>query len=66
MDNGKPYSDALNADVALTIKCYRYYAGWADKLHGKTIPLGKYTMMHLVMLRGLSCCHFCDQSLVTF
>ena len=21
------------------IKCYRYYAGWADKIHGKTIPI---------------------------
>jgi aldehyde dehydrogenase (NAD+) len=39
LDNGKPYRDALNADLALTIKCYRYYAGWADKNHGKTIPV---------------------------
>jgi aldehyde dehydrogenase (NAD+) len=39
LDNGKPYKDALNADLALTIKCYRYYAGWADKNHGKTIPV---------------------------
>jgi aldehyde dehydrogenase (NAD+) len=39
LDNGKPYRDALNADLALTIKCYRYYAGWADKIHGKTIPV---------------------------
>jgi aldehyde dehydrogenase (NAD+) len=43
LDNGKPYADALNADLALTIKCYRYYAGWADKNHGKTIPVdGNY------------------------
>jgi aldehyde dehydrogenase (NAD+) len=39
LDNGKPYRDALNADLALTIKAYRYYAGWADKNHGKTIPV---------------------------
>ncbi len=39
LDNGKPYKDALNADLALTVKCYRYYAGWADKNHGKTIPV---------------------------
>jgi aldehyde dehydrogenase (NAD+) len=39
LDNGKPFRDALNADLALTIKCYRYYAGWADKIHGKTIPV---------------------------
>ncbi len=39
VDNGKPYNIALNADLALTVKCYRYYAGWADKIHGKTIPV---------------------------
>jgi aldehyde dehydrogenase (NAD+) len=39
LDNGKPYKDALAADLPLTIKCYRYYAGWADKIHGKTIPV---------------------------
>jgi aldehyde dehydrogenase (NAD+) len=39
LDNGKPYRDALNADLALTVKCYRYYAGWADKVQGKTIPI---------------------------
>jgi aldehyde dehydrogenase (NAD+) len=43
LDNGKPYRDALTADLPLTIKCYRYYAGWADKNHGKTIPVeGNY------------------------
>ena len=43
LDNGKPYPVALAADVALTVKCYRYYAGWADKIHGKTIPIeGNY------------------------
>lgn len=39
LDNGKPYSEALNVDVALTIKCFRYYAGWADKIQGKTCPV---------------------------
>merc|ERR1719348_1058525 len=39
LDNGKPFMDAFYADLALTIKCYRYYAGWADKNHGKTIPI---------------------------
>jgi aldehyde dehydrogenase (NAD+) len=43
LDNGKPYRDALTADLPLVIKCYRYYAGWADKSHGKTIPVeGNY------------------------
>ncbi|CAK9293599.1 unnamed protein product [Gordionus sp. m RMFG-2023] len=39
LDNGKPYSQSYNVDLGLTIKCYRYFAGWADKIHGKTIPL---------------------------
>ena len=43
LDNGKPYHVALAADLPLTIACYRYYAGWADKIHGKTIPVqGNY------------------------
>src|SRR5438309_6852475 len=43
LDNGKPLRDAQAADLPLTIKCYRYYAGWADKIHGKTIPVdGSY------------------------
>jgi aldehyde dehydrogenase (NAD+) len=43
LDNGKPLQDSLAADLPLTIKCYRYYAGWADKVHGKTIPVdGSY------------------------
>jgi aldehyde dehydrogenase (NAD+) len=39
LDNGKPYSVALAADLPLTIACYRYYAGWADKIQGRTIPI---------------------------
>jgi aldehyde dehydrogenase (NAD+) len=39
LDNGKPLRDSLAADLPLTIKAYRYYAGWADKIHGKTIPV---------------------------
>ena len=43
LDNGKPYHVARAADLPLTIACYRYYAGWADKIQGKTIPVqGKY------------------------
>jgi aldehyde dehydrogenase (NAD+) len=43
LDNGKPYHVARAADLPLTIACYRYYAGWADKIQGKTIPVnGRY------------------------
>jgi aldehyde dehydrogenase (NAD+) len=39
LDNGKPINEARTIDLPLVIECYRYYAGWADKIHGKTIPL---------------------------
>ena len=43
LDNGKPYAVASAADLPLTIACYRYYAGWADKVQGRTIPInGNY------------------------
>jgi aldehyde dehydrogenase (NAD+) len=40
LDNGKPLSYARAADINLVIKTLRYYAGWADKIHGATIPIG--------------------------
>lgn len=39
LDNGKVYKDSLNVDLPLTVACYRYFAGWADKIQGKTIPI---------------------------
>ena len=39
LDNGKPISVAKAVDVAKTVACYRYFAGWADKVQGKTIPI---------------------------
>lgn len=36
-DNGKPYSVALNEDLGEVASVLRYYAGWADKIHGQTI-----------------------------
>jgi aldehyde dehydrogenase (NAD+) len=38
LDNGKTKGFASAADVPLSHKTYRYYAGWADKLHGKVVP----------------------------
>jgi aldehyde dehydrogenase (NAD+) len=39
LDNGKPVSVAKAVDVAATVGCFRYFAGWSDKVHGKTIPI---------------------------
>jgi len=43
LDNGKPIGESMHADLPLVLQCYRYYAGWADKNHGSTIPVdGNY------------------------
>jgi aldehyde dehydrogenase (NAD+) len=39
LDNGKPYANSYSVDLELSLRCYRYYAGYADKNHGKTIPM---------------------------
>ncbi len=43
LDNGKPISEARAGDLPLVIDVLRYYAGYADKIHGQTIPIrGNY------------------------
>lgn len=37
LDNGKPFNDAIG-DVEECMAILRYYAGFTDKIHGKTIP----------------------------
>ncbi|XP_042498499.1 aldehyde dehydrogenase family 2 member B7, mitochondrial [Macadamia integrifolia] len=37
-DNGKPFEQAAKAEVPMLARLMRYYAGWADKIHGLTVP----------------------------
>jgi len=39
IDNGKPLAVARGADVALAADLFRYMAGWATKIAGKTFPI---------------------------
>ncbi len=39
LDNGKPLKESRHGDLPLVIDCLRYYAGWADKIHGRTVPI---------------------------
>ena len=39
LDNGKPLAVARVADVPLVVDHFRYYAGWATKIEGETIPV---------------------------
>ncbi|KAE8710206.1 Aldehyde dehydrogenase [Hibiscus syriacus] len=37
-DNGKTYEQAANIELPMISRLIRYYAGWADKIHGLTVP----------------------------
>lgn len=37
VDNGKPFAQAV-IDIHASVGYLRYYAGWADKIEGRTIP----------------------------
>ena len=39
LDNGKPLTVARVADIPLVVDHFRYYAGWATKVEGETIPV---------------------------
>lgn len=66
LDNGKPYAMSYGVDVPMAIKNLRYYAGYADKNHGKVIPMdGEFfvytrhevTMHKIKFKRFLKCLH---------
>jgi len=40
LDNGKPYNSSL-LDIQLAVSILQYFAGFADKIHGKTISSGR-------------------------
>lgn len=39
IDSGAVYTLALQTHVGMSTATFRYFAGWCDKLHGKTIPI---------------------------
>lgn len=43
LNNGKPVRVARDFDIGDSIGCLRYYAGWADKIHGQTIEVDHKT-----------------------
>ena len=58
LDNGKPIRTARYGDLPTAIKHFRYYAGWASKLEGATIPVSfpnqfVYTLREPVGVVGL-------------
>ncbi|KAG9097323.1 aldehyde dehydrogenase (NAD(P)(+)) ald5 [Ceratobasidium sp. 370] len=39
LDNGKAFSIAKSFDASEAAACFRYYGGWADKVHGKVVEI---------------------------
>jgi acyl-CoA reductase-like NAD-dependent aldehyde dehydrogenase len=39
LDNGKPIRVSRHGDIPFAARHFRYYAGWASKLEGSTIPV---------------------------
>ena len=48
LDNGKPIGDS-DFDIGCAIDTIRYFAGWSDKIHGDTIPVGKLSIMQIII-----------------
>src|SRR5215475_12654160 len=43
LHNGKPIFESRHIEIPAAAECFEYYAGWADKIHGETIPVrGRY------------------------
>jgi acyl-CoA reductase-like NAD-dependent aldehyde dehydrogenase len=58
LDNGKPIRASRHSDLPTAIKHFRYYAGWATKIEGATIPVSVpnqfvYTLREPVGVVGL-------------
>lgn len=47
-DNGKPYSVAVSEDLGEVIGCIKYYAGYADKIHGQVIDTGPAKLAYTI------------------
>lgn len=38
-DNGKPIKESVNVDLPQVVENFEYFAGWATKIEGETIPV---------------------------
>lgn len=39
VDSGSLFTDSMGLNIPQSVGCLRYYAGWADKIDGKTLEL---------------------------
>src|SRR5919112_45241 len=39
LHNGKPIFESRQIEIPASVDCLQYFAGWADKVHGETLPV---------------------------
>ncbi len=39
LHNGKPIFESRQIEIPMSAECLQYFAGWADKVHGETVPV---------------------------
>src|SRR6185503_14415018 len=39
LHNGKPISESRHIEIPAAAECLQYFGGWADKVHGETVPV---------------------------
>ena len=50
---GKPIRESASLDVPGSVACFEYYASWADKLYGETIPQSSMPVLNYTMIEPL-------------
>ncbi|MCZ7589868.1 MAG: aldehyde dehydrogenase family protein [Gaiella sp.] len=50
---GKPIRESASLDVPGSVACLEYYASWADKLYGETIPQSSMRVLNYTVLEPL-------------
>jgi aldehyde dehydrogenase (NAD+) len=39
LHNGKPITESRHVEIPMAVECLQYFAGWADKIQGETVPV---------------------------
>ncbi len=48
LDNGKPIFESRYVDMPMVVDVFRYYAGWATKIHGETVNINQSAFTYTV------------------
>jgi acyl-CoA reductase-like NAD-dependent aldehyde dehydrogenase len=48
LHNGKPIMESRHVEIPAAVECLQYFAGWADKVQGDTIPVKGNALVYTV------------------